>query len=341
MATYTSGNAGNATLSITPVVYVEKSAQPLQAILLTTFALWGIYSVLFCTYIYFQVYFFQRSRKRRFIYPVSLIALYILITAHTIFSTLSFNRALTSETMIELTYNPSFLSSVAGTHSSPDSRFFDFLRFNMAGEVSYMIASFIADGILICRCYYLWAARKSVIAAPIFFYILNLGFFLAALVTEATSEDNFDPPFLLASPTGYGIALKLALVFALVTIITNMLLTGLIAGRIFWLTKAAKSEHNSGAYSRLLAIILESGLLYAFTLIIGVCLLSVMSLVEFLPISAQAMASVSHSVYITSTPHLFLVATLQGIAPTLILVRVDLRASVESVSTKEEFTDKV
>ncbi|KAF5373194.1 hypothetical protein D9757_010552 [Collybiopsis confluens] len=306
-------SAGNATFLINPVTYVERAIMPVEAILIISFALWGIYTVLFCTYVYFQVNFFNWSRKRPFLYPVSLVVLYILITFQSILSTLSLNRALTSNTMIQLTFNPSFLSSVA-SGQGPDSGYFDFLRLNFGAEVAYMTASFIADGILICRCYHLWGARMSVVAVPMVLYILNLGLSITGLVTEGTREMNFDPPFLLAPglrKVELRLALSLSLAFAIGTVITNLLLTALIAGRIFWLTKISNDisdpERTSQAFSRLVMIILESGLLYAFALIIGVCLLPVITPVELLPITAQTMASVAHQIQSILSPHPFLV----------------------------------
>ncbi|KAF5373212.1 hypothetical protein D9757_010546 [Collybiopsis confluens] len=311
-------SAGNATILIDNAMFVEQAVQPLEIIQFVYFALWGMYSVLFCVYIYFRGNLLNRTRKRPLIYPASLILLYLFITIHTILSTMSFNRALTSNTIIQLSYDPSFSLSAA---SEPDSRYREFLDFDFAAEVCYMIASLIADGILICRCYHLWTARKSIIAAPIMLFVLNFGLFLAGLVTEAREEEHSILPFLLRSSMELGqkalnLTLTLSVAFAAGTVVINLLLIVLIAGRIFWLAKTTNnaSEHTSRTYSRLIVTILESGFLYTFSLLVTMGLLPVVNFATLLPITAQTM----------------------GIAPTLIMVRVDLSASAESVSTKEE-----
>ncbi|KAF5373195.1 hypothetical protein D9757_010553 [Collybiopsis confluens] len=130
----------------------------------------------------------------------------------------------------------------------------------------------------------------------------------------------------------------MSLAFAIGTIVTNLLLTALIAGRIFWLTKTTNgtSDHTTKKYPRLVAIFLESGLLYPLTVLIGICFLSVATPVELQPITAQTMASSRllnpfHFRPLISSP-----LHLQGIAPTLMMVRVDLSASVEKAP--EEFS---
>ncbi|KAF5361540.1 hypothetical protein D9757_012085 [Collybiopsis confluens] len=197
---------------------------------------------------------------------------------------------------------------------------------SFAAEVCYMIASFLADGILICRCYHLWAARKSIIAAPTVLFVLNFGLFLAGLITEAVKEEHLSQPFLLRSSMAPGqkifnLPVTFSVAFGTVTVVTNLLLIALIAGRIFWLTKKmhTASEHTSRTFSRLVVIIVESGFLYTFSLLVADCLIPVVNPLKLMPITAQTM----------------------GIAPTLIMVRMDLSASVESVSTKEQSTEIV
>ncbi|KIK50898.1 hypothetical protein GYMLUDRAFT_417559 [Collybiopsis luxurians FD-317 M1] len=180
-----------------------------------------------------------------------------------------------------------------------------------------MIANSIADGILICRCYYLWAGRKSIIAVPVVLYTLNSFFILAGLLTEMKREQHSNPPFLLNSisldQTSFNIAAMMSLAYGILTLVTNLFLTALIAGRIFWLTRTTNSHNNAPdtvdnrQITRLILITVESGCLYALTLIVGVCFIPFMSPAKFMPILAQTM----------------------GIAPTLIMVRVDLTANTE------------
>ncbi|KIK62320.1 hypothetical protein GYMLUDRAFT_556165 [Collybiopsis luxurians FD-317 M1] len=143
---------------VPPIMFVQQTVQPLEAIQLLSFFLWGIYTVLFIVYVYFRVKQDQFNTRPR-LYIVSLTALYLVIAVLTLLYTLSFNQAIISDTMIELTFDSSFSPSV-GLDDIPDSHYFEFLSLNFGSTILYLIANCIADGVLICRCYYLWAARK-------------------------------------------------------------------------------------------------------------------------------------------------------------------------------------
>ncbi|KAF5373196.1 hypothetical protein D9757_010554 [Collybiopsis confluens] len=92
-----------------------------------------IYSVLLSAHIYFLTW---SKKGLGYLYPVSLLLLYILITAHTILSTLSFNWALTSDTMIKLSFDPSFWASAA-SQQAPDSKYMQFLRLKYGDVIAY------------------------------------------------------------------------------------------------------------------------------------------------------------------------------------------------------------
>ncbi|KAF9065389.1 hypothetical protein BDP27DRAFT_1331984 [Rhodocollybia butyracea] len=217
--------------------------------------------------------------------------------------------------MIGITFTPSFGQLSAGQQGEPDLHYFSFLDLNSAVMTIYMIANSIADSILLCRCYHLWASRKSVIAPPIILCTLNLALFFFGVINERKKDRNFDPPFLLTSAQEpiFGIATILGLAFCVVTLVTNLLLTALIAGRIFWLMKTTnkyldgKSQVNCQRIKRIVIIIVESGCLYPLTVLVAACLVVLISPVKLVPIAAQTM----------------------GIAPTLIMVRVDLGLSIE------------
>ncbi|KAF5374421.1 hypothetical protein D9757_011836 [Collybiopsis confluens] len=100
-------------------------------------------------------------------------------------------------------------------------------------------------------------------------FVLNFGLFLAGLVTEAREEEHFVLPFLLRSSKALGkkalnLTLTWSVAFAAGTVVIDLLLIVLIAGRIFWLTKTMNtaSDHTSRTFSRFVATILESGFLY-------------------------------------------------------------------------------
>ncbi|KAJ3756397.1 hypothetical protein EV360DRAFT_84982 [Lentinula raphanica] len=112
----------------------------------------------------------------------------------------------------------------------------------------HCFANLVADALLIHRCYHIWTPRKSVLYPPIVGLLANLGIGIAALV-------NWDLYWL----------------FMLVTLVENLYLTLITAGRIWYINRQSKSMLGSKVYSRYQVIvngILESGLLYPVVLII-------------------------------------------------------------------------
>ncbi|KIK62315.1 hypothetical protein GYMLUDRAFT_242985 [Collybiopsis luxurians FD-317 M1] len=136
----------------------------------------------------------------------------------------------------------------------------------------------------------------------------------------ARGERDFDPLFPLTSSgqNTFAIGAKLSLASGSIIVVTNVLLTTLIAKRILWLTQLRNdylndtSHRSSSQVTHLVAIILESGLLYVITLIVAGCLIPYINPLKLLPIVSQV----------------------GGIATTLIMVRVELCSSVEMTSAK-------
>ncbi|KAF9060630.1 hypothetical protein BDP27DRAFT_1339349 [Rhodocollybia butyracea] len=309
---------------ITPIRYVEQVVEPLEIIKMLF--LQGIYTVLFCLYIYFQIV--QRStRQKPKFYIISLSLLYVLITSVTILYMTSTYESLISGTMIGLTFSPSFRQLSVDQHTNPDIHYVAFLDQNTSMMTIYMIAKQLIGLVQLCRCYHLWESRKSIITPPIILCALNALFFIGGLILETQKESNLDPPFLLASERKniFGIATILSLTFALVTMATNVLLTALIAGRLFWLMKMTNkyldtnSQMNHQKIKQIPIIIIESGCLYPATIIVATCFIVSISPLQLVPIVAQTM----------------------GIAPTLIMVRVDLGLSFEHDGPRKVHSEDV
>ncbi|KIK62314.1 hypothetical protein GYMLUDRAFT_556144 [Collybiopsis luxurians FD-317 M1] len=136
----------NTSLLIPPRTFVEQAVQPLEAIQMLSFFLWGIYTVLYFVYVYFRVKQDQFNKRSR-IYPVSLTALYLVIAMFTLVYTLSINQAMISDTMIGLSFDPSLSASI-GVDNSPDSHYFAFLNLNFGALILFMVENCIADGVL-------------------------------------------------------------------------------------------------------------------------------------------------------------------------------------------------
>ncbi|KAG7093245.1 hypothetical protein E1B28_006931 [Marasmius oreades] len=100
---------------------------------------------------------------------------------------------------------------------------------------------------------------------------------------------------------------------------TNIIVTSLIAGRIWWnahqLCKLLVGTQPSRLYRRAIAIIVESGAIFSASLLILLVLYSL----KF------------NAVYVSDS-----IAQITGIAPTLIIVRVGMGYSVDSSDSRDD-----
>ncbi|KIK62772.1 hypothetical protein GYMLUDRAFT_490575 [Collybiopsis luxurians FD-317 M1] len=156
--------------------------------------------------------------------------------------------------------------------------------------------------------------------------MLNFCLCLTSVIVDRKDAWNLGHPLLLTSARPlpgekiFNTATSLTIAFGVSTLLVNVLLTTLIAGKILWSVRTtnkylnAPGHVNSRKTTWLVKIVLESGFLYASTMIVTICLVPYFNSILFLPVVAQTM----------------------GIAPTLMAVRVDLSASVQKVSEKEQ-----
>ncbi|KAJ8497093.1 hypothetical protein ONZ45_g12197 [Pleurotus djamor] len=167
-----------------------------------------------------------------------------------------------------------------------------------AGVYVYITAkhstgSLVADSLLIYRCYIIWNSRVAIIFIPV-------------ICLLATAVVGYLTPY-----TGINVLY--------VTLATNILVTGLTAGRIWWIKRHLSQflgPHATSKYDSILAIIVESGLLYPMFLLIYL-----------------GMTKVNWGHWMTY----YLISQVVGIAPTILLVRVGLGLDVneESIRTLE------
>ncbi|KAE9404702.1 hypothetical protein BT96DRAFT_916595 [Gymnopus androsaceus JB14] len=303
---------------ITPAEYVEIVVRPFWVVTMFAFLFYGAYTVLVWIYIYLQLH--QRRRKRPYFYQISLLCLYLLISIVTILSTLSLYQSTISSATLELVSSqPSF---------NPDNHYALFQYLACSSNGIFLVANTVADAILLSRCYFIWGSRKTIIVGPAILCGINLGLEIASLVLEIEGDISTVTRSLRnGSPDNITATI---IIFAFVggTIFANTLLTGLIAGRIWRLSqinncypeldKVNKARINSKQIYRLVAIIIESGALYPISIIVA------------LVIELQIHMDVDRL--------LLIVAQTMGIAPTLILVRVDLGSSIESPQDQSKFT---
>ncbi|KAJ4468179.1 hypothetical protein J3R30DRAFT_1682197 [Lentinula aciculospora] len=242
-------------------------------LVMVAFFLYGIYTLLCGLYVYLQIH--QQGQRRY--YQLSLLLLYLLATLVIIILTTQFIMLLQLEV---LEFGDDFNVDI-------------FEHLTVASRSVYVAANFVADALLLYRCYIVWGSRRYIIASLVIISLSMLG------------EEIFSPAALVVSES------ILYFGFISVNLFTNLMLTGLVAGRIWWLNRATQrslgiSKSNRKSINGIAATVLESGLLYPIAIIIDIVVV----------LQAQ----------VDMQPVLTLVV---GIAPTLIMVRNQLRISVE------------
>jgi len=159
-------------------------------------------------------------------------------------------------------------------------------------NIIFGVNNVIADGLVIYRCYCVWNYNGYVVIIPI----------LSLIATSLFGLDLDLPPLPF-----YGLSLA-----------TNILVTILTGGRIWWIYREARICLKTDVQKRYLsslAILVESGVLYSATV------LAFLILVTVVPTRI-------------STPAIYqMLAQIMGIAPTLIIVRVGLGVSVQNVES--------
>ncbi|THU93799.1 hypothetical protein K435DRAFT_967145 [Dendrothele bispora CBS 962.96] len=240
-------------------------------------------------------------------YPWALVILFVLSTIVTIADLVS--------NALEF-YEGFELGGISKSMTTQDMQILD-LKLGFITKIGYLLANIVGDSILIHRCYVVWSSSWTVIIAPIVISITsNCIGFAAIIMTIVIAFGGLQRSQIL-SLTGH--ADKMLFAFMSLNVINNVLLTGLIAGKIWSIMNAVDkimSQNQRGPklgkrYQPTVALVLESGVLY--------------------PISVLIFEILSRRV--SPIPSLYQVMTqLAGIAPTLIIVRVGLGVSVNSVN---------
>ncbi|GAV99407.1 hypothetical protein LENED_000863 [Lentinula edodes] len=253
----------------------QDTYSPIYGTIIVELLLYGqqcAFTVLFGIYLYLQA----RHHGRHRFYQISLTFLYLSATASVILDTIAGREI--------MLYVLDKLDPFDNDSSSSGYYYHSQTNLRTAGMALYVTANFVADTLLLYRCYVIWGSRKLVIAGPATVSFLN---------TETRQPHRF----------------------LVINLVTNLLLTSLIAGRLRWTnmltdrTLKGFSQSNEPHFNGILETLVESCLLYSITLVVSIVLkvYTITSDLDFLPILIQIL----------------------GIATTLIMVRVDLGISVE------------
>jgi len=158
----------------------------------------------------------------------------------------------------------------------------------------YITSNIIADGLVIYRCHAAWNNSKRVILIPCF---LLFGGSACGYAYVGLSKQGYRFRDILVA-------------FLFTTVALNLMVTMLMAGRIWWIARKARSilgPRLSSKYNTMIAIIVESGIIYSIYVVLDV-------------------------VY----PDLVLdagLAQIVGIVPTLIIVQIGLGRDAHDVDT--------
>ncbi|KAF8881457.1 hypothetical protein BD779DRAFT_1011679 [Infundibulicybe gibba] len=202
---------------------------------------YGAYLVLFIQYLVLQ-----RRNSRGFDQPLTLahILLFVLCTV-------SFFLDIPSD----------YLSLVPDVEGAPEKS----QKLNLGSVWIFAIIDFLAQMILLYRCWIIWSKRWAVVVVPGFLSLVTLGggFAIAGLfdsLVRSVNHDRFDP--LLRSTGTATNSISLAV---------NALTTFLIVVKIFLTSREVRSALGSNSHQSLriaTAMLIESGLLVlAFQLV--------------------------------------------------------------------------
>ncbi|KAJ6594768.1 hypothetical protein B0H19DRAFT_69507 [Mycena capillaripes] len=179
-------------------------------------------------------------------------------------------------------------------------------RFDTAEDFLLVTNNIVTDSLFIYRCFIIWGHNVRIIILPVLMLLAT-----TVLGYLATLYDNRFVPYYIDD----------RLAFAMV-LLTNVVLTVLTAGRIWWMRRDAcivlESAHVR-KYDTAIVIILESGAIYCLAIIIYLIAVSVATS-DNSPVSAIVRAAMPQ---------------IMNIVPTLIIVRTGLRRSVENGDTTQ------
>ncbi|KAF7342457.1 hypothetical protein MVEN_01835000 [Mycena venus] len=169
-----------------------------------------------------------------------------------------------------------------------------------------VVNNIVTDGLFIHRCYVIWGRNIKVTIVPTLSLIATIvmGSVGASQHDEIGGSDHND----------YRLAFKM-------TILTNLTLMGLTAGRIWWIRRDVVSVLDPSVthtYDMVIAMILESGAIYCISIILYLIAVARLNTLDsLLAISAFRAA----------------IPQIMNIAPILILVRVGSGRSVDETSS--------
>ncbi|ESK88157.1 hypothetical protein Moror_5556 [Moniliophthora roreri MCA 2997] len=268
------------------------------------FFFYGSYCVLFGTSVYVLL---KRKRPDLILHLGPIALLFVLATLGMLCNVVALGRDLARS-----------LPTLAQGQINSDSVSAQFL---LAHQFFYISSNTVGELVLLYRVYVIWKS-KLVTVIPSIFIMADLGVGLAGtFIPRGTSESKTN-------------IILFRVVFMVLNLVTNVMLTMLIAGKICQIGRNAfkvLGPDVSKRYKKIVSIIFESGVMYPLSLLL------------FLILEARAMSAEGISAGTTNPPSRIVYEMLPfvvAIAPTLVLVRswlglcvVDLEQTIQMFRT--------
>ncbi|KAI3618979.1 hypothetical protein WG66_000516 [Moniliophthora roreri] len=244
---------------------------------------YGINLSLFFSYLFIVKF----KRRTPTVKPVIFIIAVFMFIFSTIHVSMGFSRLIIG--FIELRDQP----------GGPGAFFSDVsIPANVAKVTIHTVNSILGDSILVWRCYHVWGESLMASVGPALLIVASAvcGFGQAVIFARAKATHS---AFADDLPKWNGSLFSLSLA-------TNVLVTSLIAFRIWWIGRQIDTAHTKSSikYRRVLILIIESGAIYSSALIIEITLYFIGS----------------NAFYIVYDP----IAQLTAIVPTMIIIMTSL-----------------
>ncbi|KIK57086.1 hypothetical protein GYMLUDRAFT_773080 [Collybiopsis luxurians FD-317 M1] len=271
--------------------------------------------IIFGLYIYLQI----QHQGRQHYYQVSIFLLFLLSTA-TIAIAISDFIAFSIFIMLPTGIFNNFSGDLPLNFAQQESYLNHLdINFQIALAGIYAGANIIADTLLLYRCFTLWAPRLWVKVGLGILSAINAGMAILSVTLQNMFINDYKSISISATIT-FGVArILFSYVFLGVNLLTNLVLTGLIAGRLWWISRRTQKylgldSSNSNRMNKYVAMVLESGLLYPLAL-------------------TASIAAVKTERYDFGMPNAPILTLFVGIAATMIMVRADLGISIEAMAS--------
>lgn len=189
--------------------------------------------------------------------------------------------------------------------------------FLFGADILVGVTDFVGDMVLLYRCWLVWEEDYRVIILPFLTAIGGFASYMQALHLLLILSPS--------APVAPKEIIPLATAGFILPLCTNIMITGLIVGRIWFKTREARESNviadTARVTTRAISIVIESGMMYLSIQIIFVALFSLRHAAQgiVVPVAVQ----------------------IYGIAPTLIIIRVALGVSYEQTSAGANTDSKI